>query len=507
MMAAQKPAQTSSDAKPDDASSRVPICAGLQDIYGQSSRALIGSLARPFLDQMVLTPTELLYSPRNHLKLDNAGTLLRDITERAADMQARAAGVPRSQRIRELQNLLDLLSNTSRALEEREPVVPLRPGSYREICAQIRQTTDPVGVSTRINRMLTEYLAGSRVWADKLEKVVSLAKEAGASGDLPYIDAVLGEILQSEIAQDAIFGRRISLEDRIDDLVDMYKSNYPSRAKISNPPPAALDLNKLLGALPLPETRQSLETAVVQLLASRNPIRSPELMMELRATHGLLQRLRHAETVIGGRRALEFIDKRMGRLLTGDTIADYIHGASHLSERLVALLEIYAVTFGPTNRKTVEGFLSRYFGDEDFERRFLTGEGSPQHKLKLMTTLYKAVATAPLATRDKAVYAGKLVAMQGNFIASSRLFASVEKQAIGSGRKCVQVLAMCHDGTFIPGDNLERARALIRYYLAKPDFLESYLDGVSSPEGRRELLQDLQKQLTPLRIEMPRLQG
>src|SRR5581483_5151262 len=119
----------------DDAGSRLVQCKTVADFYLPGARALIGSLCRNFLDQMALTPTELLYSSRNHTRLEGAGNLLREVVERAGGMQARAAGESAVTRVRELHALLDQLTAQTRELEAKEPAVQLKPGNFLQTLA------------------------------------------------------------------------------------------------------------------------------------------------------------------------------------------------------------------------------------------------------------------------------------------------------------------------------------------------------------------------------------
>ncbi len=76
----------------------------------------------------------------------------------------------------------------------------------------------------------------------------------------------------------------------------------------------------------------------------------------------------------------------------------------------------------PTARRS-KALIHRYFGDENFERRLLTGEGSTSHKLKLLTNLHRAVIAAPLGSQDKQACAVKVARMQANFLGQSKFFA------------------------------------------------------------------------------------
>jgi hypothetical protein len=489
------------DARGDDGSPRLVQCKTITDFYLPPSRALIGSLCRSFLDQMALTPTELLYSSRNHTRLEGAGNLLREVVERAGGMQARATGEHGPNRVRDLHALIGQLTAATRELETKEPAVALKAGGFRQAVAGIRANASPEVAATRIWRMLTEYLGSARTWSEKLERMVGIGQEAKGTPDFVLVDTVLAEMIISGAAQDSLFSRRINLENKIEDLIELYKGAYPTRRK-EPATPLAGDFNALMATGELPETKAAVETAIIQQIAGPGPMSSPELMMELKSTHSLLQRLRVGDKVIGGRRALEFIDKRMGKLINEETIGDYIRGAATLAERLIALLEIYAVTFGPGNRKTVEGMIQRYFADDSLERRLLTGEGSTSHKLKLLTNVHRALMAAPLAAQDKQACAVKVARMQANFLNQSKFFAQLDKQNASSGRKCAQLLQLCVDGHFIAGDNLEKAKTLVKHYLARPDFKERYLEGIA-PNKHQEAVGTLKKQLGTLGIASP----
>ncbi|MFD2264506.1 hypothetical protein ACFSM5_16495 [Lacibacterium aquatile] len=482
---------------------RVAICATVDDLYQPPSRGMIGTLSRSFLDQLVLTPTELLHSSRHQLRLESAGTLMRDIMERAAVAQGRALGMPTRDRARDLQKLLDEGGTFIREVEKGEPPAELSAGKFAASVQRLSSGVSADKASMRINRMLTEYLITCRTWVDKLDKVMALAQEVGNGPDLKWIDALLAELLISDMGQDTIFGRRLSLEDRIDDLIDTLKQQYPSRDKIGEPLPMAATFQKLMLALDLPETKAALEVAIVQTLASRNPLAAADMVHELKATHGILMRLRMGERILGGRRSLEYVDKRMQRILTEENVADYIRSASTLGDRILAVLELYSVTFGPRNKRLLEGHLQRYFADEDFHRRLLVGEGTGVHKVRLVTNLYQAIVAAPLERGMKVELAGRMAQVQADYIVESKFFANLDKQFPTVARKAMALIDLVREGIFIPGDNVERAKLVVKHYLNKPDFIDKFLEGIPAAPARDAHLAQLRQKLGELDIPMP----
>ena len=478
-------------------------CTSYAELALPASRAFIGSLIRPFLDQLVITPTELVFSGRHQSRLENAGTLLNDAIEKAAGMQARALNLPPVPRMRELQTLVAQLMMATKEIERTDPLLPLKPGQLAATMANLRGGGAAATLGPRAYRILTETLSGARVWGEKLDLLLGLAQEALDCDAGEYIDSLLGEIVLSEVAQDVLFGRMISLESRIDGLIALLKGEYEGD-QYTSPGRNALELNQLIGKATWPELRAAIETAIVAHLAGKQPLHSAELAAELKALHALLGRLRDGNRTIGGRRALEFIDRRMGRLLNPEAITDHLREAGTMLERMIALIELYSVTFGPQNRKLVQDFITRYFCDEDFDRRLMAGEGAPQHKLALLTRLYRVVLTSSIMAEDKQIYAKRLARIQTNFLDSSKLFAAIDKQHTNSARKCQHVVSLCVDGCFIPGENLDRAKALVRHYMGKPDFMDKLHEGQTRTEsGRTETVAQFKANLKKLNIPAP----
>src|ERR1041385_7958175 len=89
------------------ASSGPTICREVADLYSVASRRIVGRLCREFLDNARLTPTEFLHSPALQRQYIERGTDYQAAAQRAAVVQAKAAGQEIAQRMRELYGLVD----------------------------------------------------------------------------------------------------------------------------------------------------------------------------------------------------------------------------------------------------------------------------------------------------------------------------------------------------------------------------------------------------------------
>ncbi|MDI9408842.1 MAG: hypothetical protein QM523_06320 [Candidatus Pacebacteria bacterium] len=485
----------------DDPARKPVRCVQPNELYQFPSRTMMGSLLRSFLDQVIITPSELLHSMRYQIRLDQAGNLLKDAVEKAGTIQARQAGESVPVRVRELHDLVTNFMLNSRN-DDKLPLKPLREGQFNERMGEIN--AEPISEEAKhvkIYRTLTEYLSGVRTWAEKLEKIVAMGEETD-DRYLDFVDVLVGEILQCEVVMDNLLGRRISLETRLEDLIEIYSGTYPTRR-----PTAASTIAPRLQTLLLrhrmTETRAALETIVVQLLGGRDPLCSPELLTELKAAHAMIGKLRAKGHQIGGKRAMEYLERRVSRLLTSESVTDYVRGSLTLSDRMQSLVEIHNFTVGDANKKTIEEFISRYFTSDDFGRRLLTVEGSPEHKFKLLAQLYRSILRSNLSAETRENYCKIVAGIQNQFLVESNFFATIEKKVTNTAKKMSTVLALCHEGAFIPGANLDLAKSVIRHYLSRPDFYERLYEGASNAQQRDEQKAKLLKLLAPLAITLP----
>lgn len=480
----------------DEAGRRPVRCTSVADFYSPAARAMINTTMRAFLDQVIITPTELLHSTKYQSRLDQSGALLQEAIERAGTLQARASGESVPTRVRDLAELVTNVMLYLRDAEQKRPAGTFKEGGFNDYIRASKQQNSGDQIAFRVNRGITEHLNEFRSWALKLERLIALGEEV-YNDDFFYIDNLLAEALQCDVVQDNLFGRRISIDDRVDDLLELYQGVYPKRKKAATP--TAARLVELFKHHDMPELKNAVENVIDGLLASRDFILSPELLTELKACAAMNAKLRVGNKVIGGPRAIEALERRLSRMLTAEAVTDYIRGTVNLGDRMLALFEIYAHTLGAANLKRIEEIIDRYFKGDDFGRRLLAIEGNPEHKLRIITQLFRAITKSTLSPEVKASFSAMLVKLQRDFVMDSNIFAEIERKLPNSARKLIKIVTLCHEGCFIPGENLDRAKAVIKHYLSRPDFMERYLEGAPASQ-RPELLNALKKRLTPLGI-------
>ena len=263
----------------DDSAKRMIRCSSVADFYSPPARAMMSSILRAFLDQLVITPTELLHSIKYQTRLDQSGALMHDAIERTGTLQARTYGESGPTRVRELADLVTNVMLYLRDAEQKRPAGTFKEGGINEYIRASKQQATGDQIGFRVNRGLAEHLTEFRSWALKIEHIIALGEEINRE-DFVYIDNLIGEALQCDVVQDNMFGRRISVEDRVDDLIELYLGVYPKRKKASSP--TTQRLVALIKKHEMPETKNAIETVINNFLSSRDVLFSPELLTEFK---------------------------------------------------------------------------------------------------------------------------------------------------------------------------------------------------------------------------------
>src|SRR5579859_2794066 len=177
-----------------------PICTELADAYGLSSRMTIGRVFRAYLDEALITPTELLHHAREMKRLGDKGTLLMNAVDQISALQAPGGGEESKARRDFHHRSWDQLYDRARKAASEKVAKAL---TFAEITARAAKTSEDKLYQTRI--LMAEQLLECRGWAAKLDKVLRWAAEEEAGVNLALLDAVIADLLiPAEMIQDLL---------------------------------------------------------------------------------------------------------------------------------------------------------------------------------------------------------------------------------------------------------------------------------------------------------------
>jgi hypothetical protein len=466
----------------DNALILASYCTKFEDFFTPAARDLVARYLPGFMDQLVITPTELLHSAKYQKKLAEAGRPLMNAVDKVGTLQAKANKEGSS--VKRVKDLHTLVSDGMKKVwddERASPIPTFKPGAFMAAAAVFGVGGDQ---EYQINRMLTEHLFALKTWRDKMEALLALLQETYGAEQQKYIAQIIAECLRSENAMNALLGPVDRLEDRMNDLIDLWKGQWQPRGDEN---PMVTALSQAIGGGLVPGARPAIEVAMLRNLASKEPVDNGESDGELQALARVVRRARFENTIIGGAKLIALIEKRMARFINNEALTDIMREPRPWAEKSMALVNLITLAVGPGVRQTLLNFIDHYFSNEDFTKRLLAGNESPFFRLQGMANLHRAIRAAPLPEQSKWKYMEAIEAAHAGYMASTKPFELVDRQAKNSAQKTIMLIDLCRKGTFIDGRTMETARQAIQATLAQPDFKANYLAGATGAEAEKKI--------------------
>ncbi|MDA8231915.1 MAG: hypothetical protein M0006_11320 [Magnetospirillum sp.] len=455
-------------------------CTTVEHFFGPSSRDLIGRYLAPFLDQLIITPTELLHSAKCQKRLHDSGRTLMNAVDKIATLQARSRKESPAKRVRDLHALIGQASRKIWDDERDHPLPSVKPEGFADAVTRLPEAERGYGG----NRMLADHLTQFKVWKDKIRQLVRLLDLCEGSAAFPLVETQLAEALRSNPALDQLFGIAECVEARCNDLIDLWKGAWTPRETAD---PVVADINALIARDRVPSVKASLEFALLRALAGKVPLRSAEPDAEIQAVFDMFRRMWTGHALIGGAKALALLEKRQARHLNAETVTDLLRDRKVLADRLLHLMTLCGLAIGTGNRETLKTFIDHYFGDRDVVPRVVAGQDPPVPKLQTLTQLHRALKGSWLPEDERAAHAGLVEAAHADLLKRSRLFEQIDKKGGGRSQKVLTLLDLHRKGTFIDGIAVDAMRRQIEIHLRDPGFTADYLQCTPGTDRDRKV--------------------
>ncbi|WP_096702286.1 hypothetical protein [Magnetospirillum sp. 15-1] len=458
-------------------------CAKLEDFYSPGSRDLIGRFLTNFTESLVITPTELVFSAKYQKRLSDTGRIMMNAVDKIATLQAKTRGESAAQRLRDLNALISAGMKKAWDDDKDKPPPAVTPESFSAYCAGLKGS--PAENNYAANRALTEILFSHKVWKDKIAVLVKMFALTKGKDENRHVEQVLSECLKSDPALDQMLGLCETLEERCNDLADLWKGEWKQRDTAH---PVVETIAAMISDGSAPNCKASVEYSLLRTLASKMPLRSAEPEIEIFALFDLFKRMWIGTTLIGGGKALISLERRQARHLNKEGVTDLLRERKVVADRYAFLMQLSTVAVGQGNRAMLKTFIEHYFGDKDFIPRVVAGQEPPVPKLQTLTGIHRTIKASWLPDGDKVAFAAQVEAAQTQLLKNSRLFEQIDKKGGGPAQKVLTLLDLSRKGTFIDGGNMDAVRQILNGYLRDGGFLTDYLGTASGEERDRKML-------------------
>lgn len=469
------------------------ICREPADLYTPRSKRAIARLAREFLDHAKVTPTELLHSPSLQRQYMDMGTAYQAAAQKAALAQAQTANQNVQQRLRELYNCVDGAVRDTAARLKAKPPATISPDTFHELIAAERKAeksdTGEIPDFT-VNAAIAAYLAGTKTWSEKFDKLLLLADSAGGPEVHAIVDSLIADIVDSKVALRELIGESETLGKHLEAIVDLLGAPNEPKSEFAE---GGRTLHRLLTSHPLTETRAALLRQLRRGLQSKNPLGGKSPAADLQAHLRLLERLTQAGDLAGGENTIALFSERLPKILSVDTLSMVMRSLTRAEDRLIKALDIHRRLGTSPGRQQVRQYIYNIFEFERVAQQFTPEVGPLPETIKRVTTLHGAFIGSGMAEQHIIKYVEPLEQAQTTLL--PLLFQAVEKDNETAAARVMALLDLCADGTFMTGANLRSVHQQIRRYMSDNDFATSFLAGAPDKQTQTQRFADLHRKL------------
>ncbi len=466
-------------AKPDTAIAPVqdaPLCDHPDDFLGLSARLTFGRLARKYLDDMVLTPTELLHSAAEMKRFADKDRLLMTAVDSIATLQARQFGLEQKARRDALYKAWDQGQARARAL------AALKLPEDKSFAALRRLAPGQGGERDyRLLALMARRLIDQRAWLGKLDLLLAWSGEAEAEADRALLDGVMADLLiPAQLVQD-LLGFQPNLGMALGQICDLVDGRAEA-AKFA--PPGFAPLNALFAAGHLPQTRQVLLGRVARELRGANPLSRNEPAQEYEMFSRLAHRLIGDSGMIGGPAMAEALVQRYGQMVAatgpGSTLRAVEGLLSSLNDccrRVHLLLALGESPLGLPG--DLLGLLENIVRTADHINYWVPQRMPPRERMQSLTLTNGALAASgvvPNPPRDS--LAECLDDALVRYLQEEGVIEKIDKADDPLALRAIRLVKFCGSGVLIRGKSLNMARARVIEHLRQPQFEEKFLSSL-----------------------------
>jgi hypothetical protein len=473
-----------------------PVCAGLDDFYELPSRLVIGRVFRRYLNELTLTPTELLHSAREMKRLGDKGQLLFSAIDNIATVQARVSGEDGKAR-------RDFLSRSWEAAVARaRKAEPSKPPPAKAHLAELMRAAggDAAERDFRCRALMTPLLMETRDWGGKLDTALAWAAEAEDVPQMALVDGVVADLMMSaQLIQD-LLGFQANLGAALSRMCDLAEGKTEPA---EGAPAAFAEIDRLLGRRLLPQTRAVLLSRIARELRGTNPLSQNEPGREFEMFVQVTERLITYQGVVGGGASAEAVAQRhmrlqniggaAGLLQAVDGVARLLGDGCRQTQYIVALAESPAVA---TLGDAAADALIRLGRSATTMDAWAPKRLAPRDRMAALAACNKAItATTALPVEVRTDIAGLTDAVMVRYLEDENIIEKIDKPDDSLALRAIRLVKFCGSGVLIPGQSLERARRRVIGHLRQPQFEERFLASIPDPAQAERHLREFHRLL------------
>jgi len=283
-----------------------PMCKETKDFYGFEARLTLSRLMREYLDELTLSPLQLLFNPSQLMRLESFGELLPQAIGRVASVQSRKYKIPAHERTDFLFETFKDIKKTATGFAAPDQQNPVESGGLDAFLKTLNVSESDL-TNTRVLAMISDFLDRRADWSDKTEGLTDQILLSKSPLALSYLETAVAEILDAPEAVRAVLGGQADLAAQLIMLCRL-AGGHMEADKIKN---AALEkINTVTRTRSVPNIRHVLLSRVAQLLGGTYALTRSDIAGDQQAFATLVRELTVSTGMAGGEVTTEALIRR-----------------------------------------------------------------------------------------------------------------------------------------------------------------------------------------------------
>jgi hypothetical protein len=455
-----------------------PLCQAPEDFFGLSARLTMGRLMRRYLDEVVITPTELLHSAAEMKRFADKDRLLYSAVDAISGLQTRQFGGEIKERRDFLYKAWDEAYSRARSVGPEKMPADKSFGQLTKLAMPGPQHDFHLGT------LMAKVLLDTRSWFGKLDTLIGWAGEPAAAKELFRIDGVVADIVVSAQFMQDLLGFQNNLGAALMQICDLGEGKaQPTKFA----PNCFATLNQMFGANRLPDARQVLLQRVIREIKAGSPLARNQPNLEYEMFHKLAHRLVSEAKVTGGPAAAAALLSRYAQVVQlqgGDQATQAMDGLSQALANGCRRIQLL-VALGQAPVAADLPWLERLgdvIGDAQGLAGLISTRENPRERMAAVTGAHGSLMASPSIPAAKRKELGdKLDTMLARYLVDEAVIEKIDKADDPLAMRAIRLIKFCGSGVLIAGKSLDLAKGRVLEHLRQPQFEAKFLASVPDP--------------------------
>jgi len=477
-----------------------PFCANLDECYNFESRLTVGRVLRKYVEQVFLTPTELMHNHKALKKFQEADTLYPAAVDRVASVQARVAKTDSRVRRDELFRYVTQATDRVRRVEERGGLPDLKGKDFSAAYARIKGSSPADEAAYNALVVLSRDLVQHRDWLAKLARIAELINPDGDEAVLALFDKVMADLVGIPAAFQDMLGQYSNLGQALLAIVDLYDTGKV--AGKSDAQEQLTTIGPLIAGGKLRETRVSLIERLVRQLGSSQPLSKNDPAKERDVVKEVVTRLFRADGILGGPDAAAAMTKRFVYLQEGGGLAALktsvgavVGSIKELLDRILYLLELAKSELAKDLGETIADNLRKLIEVKDIGVLVPEAKDATAKMLGAKQIFETLKADTGLPKEERLRLLGRLDTLLAEFIEREGIIEKLDNPSASLRDRAMRLVEFCGSGVLPDGRALRTARDRVVSHLRQPNFDRALIEGITEPAKCAEVLREFHSRL------------